>query len=76
MLNNSGFIKTDVVKKNKPALITTEAFKDMEENGRSTVPKSKHGERQGLLNNKFKLDDKILRNFYGLLSLNWFGAGI
>ena len=48
----------------------------MEENGRSTVPKSKHGERQGLLNNKFKLDDKILRNFYGLLSLNWFGAGI
>ena len=76
MLNNSGFIKTDVVKKNKPALITTEAFEDMEENGRSTVPKSKHGERQGLLKNKFKLDDEVLQNLYGLLSLNWFGAGI
>ena len=70
MQNNSGFIKTDVVKENKPPLITTEAFKDMEANGRSTTPESKHGERQRLLENKFKLDDEVLQDLYGLLSLN------
>ena len=42
----------------------------MEANGRSTTPESKHGERQRLLENKFKLDDEVLQNLYGLLSLN------
>ena len=75
MLNNSEFFRTDAIKEDKPTLTTTEAFEDMKENSRSAAPESKHGERQALLK-KFKLDDGVLRNLYGLLSLNWFGAGI